>query len=512
MRVTCASWPGRFAIAAIVLAALAGCGGKTRSTIGGTVTGLTGTMVLQNNGGDDLSVSANGPFTFATKVGYNGFYSVTVKTQPAGQSCKVTNGTGTTVVNVREVVVTCTNVYTIGGNVTGLTGTLVLQNNAADNLSLTASGPFTFPTRIAKGSAYAVTVKTQPTGQTCAVTNGSGTANANVTNVAVACATSSGPFAVGGTISGLKAAGLKLEVSAANSVSPASGATTFTLPTALAAGTEFRVGITAQPTGQTCVITTSHGVISTNVTNVPVACIDNVTDPIVGTYRAQITGSLVYITLWADGTYLYASVENNAPCGQNNGNGVEYGVYNYNKTSGAFSIKSAAVDTNGKCGLYDSGAARPLASGTLAKTGTGQSTVLTLTTTAGQVVLTPVPSTASSIVGSFGTPAHQNVWLFLDNGVSKNYLIAETQADTASGGQTAGVEYACYSIATGSITADLSAACQTPDAPTPNGPVDTSGKAGFSSAAAPIPYSIVDANTIQVGGATGTTATRITPN
>ena len=76
-----------------------------------TVTGLTGTMVLQNNGGDDLSVSANGPFTFATKVGYNGLYSVTVKTQPAGQSCKVTNGTGTTmVVNVREVVVMCTNV------------------------------------------------------------------------------------------------------------------------------------------------------------------------------------------------------------------------------------------------------------------------------------------------------------------------------------------------------------------------------------------------------------------
>ncbi len=60
------------------------------------------------------------------------------------------------------------------------------------------------------------------------------------------------------------------------------------------------------------------------------------------------------------------------PADENNGNGVEYGVYNYNKTSGAFSIKSAVVDTNGKCGLYDSGAARPLASGTLAKTGTGK--------------------------------------------------------------------------------------------------------------------------------------------
>ena len=34
-------------------------------SIGGTVSGLSGTVVLQDNGGDDLSVSGNGPFTFA---------------------------------------------------------------------------------------------------------------------------------------------------------------------------------------------------------------------------------------------------------------------------------------------------------------------------------------------------------------------------------------------------------------------------------------------------------------
>src|SRR5512141_3155779 len=33
-------------------------------TVGGTVTGLTGTVVLQNNGQDDLSVTANQAFTF----------------------------------------------------------------------------------------------------------------------------------------------------------------------------------------------------------------------------------------------------------------------------------------------------------------------------------------------------------------------------------------------------------------------------------------------------------------
>ena len=37
-------------------------------SIGGSVSGLSGTVVLQDNGGDDLSVSANGGFTFATKL------------------------------------------------------------------------------------------------------------------------------------------------------------------------------------------------------------------------------------------------------------------------------------------------------------------------------------------------------------------------------------------------------------------------------------------------------------
>src|ERR1700690_4594238 len=80
--------------------------------------------------------------------------------------------------------------YTIGGTVTGLTGSgLVLQDNSGDNLTITASGAFTFKTSIASGKTYSATVLTQPTSpvQTCTVANGSGTASANVTNLAVAC-------------------------------------------------------------------------------------------------------------------------------------------------------------------------------------------------------------------------------------------------------------------------------------------------------------------------------------
>ena len=81
--------------------------------------------------------------------------------------------------------------YTVGGSISGLTGAgLVLRNNAVDNLSVAANATaFTFVTRVNSGSAYDVTVQTQPTGQTCSVLNSSGTASAVVSNVAVACAT-----------------------------------------------------------------------------------------------------------------------------------------------------------------------------------------------------------------------------------------------------------------------------------------------------------------------------------
>jgi hypothetical protein len=85
-----------------------------------------------------------------------------------------------------------TATYTIAGTVSGLTGTdLVLQNNGADSLSITANGSFTFSTAIADGEAYDVTVKNNPTGQFCRIDNSAGAvAGGNVTNVAVTCSSS----------------------------------------------------------------------------------------------------------------------------------------------------------------------------------------------------------------------------------------------------------------------------------------------------------------------------------
>ena len=64
--------------------------------------------------------------------------------------------------------------YSIGGTISGLDGTVVLQNNGGNNLSRSANDAFTFSTSLTSGSNYAVTVLTQPTGQTCAVASGQG--------------------------------------------------------------------------------------------------------------------------------------------------------------------------------------------------------------------------------------------------------------------------------------------------------------------------------------------------
>jgi alpha-tubulin suppressor-like RCC1 family protein len=72
--------------------------------------------------------------------------------------------------------------------VSGLIGSIVLQNNGSGDQTISANGAFSFPAQMI-GTAYAVTVLSHPTGpaQTCSVTNGSGTVTAAITNIAVNC-------------------------------------------------------------------------------------------------------------------------------------------------------------------------------------------------------------------------------------------------------------------------------------------------------------------------------------
>jgi hypothetical protein len=257
-----------------------GAGSQSGFTIGGTVTGLSGAgLVLQNNAGNDLALSANGTFSFTGTLTTGTAYAVTVLTQPANpaQTCTVTNGTGTVATsNITSVAVTCTTgTFPIGGNVSGLVGTgLVLQNNGGDDLAIAGDGGFTFVTPIATGAPYNVTVKTQPANptQTCTVTNGTGSVQGAVTNVAVTCATTA--FTVGGSVSGLSGSGLVLQNNGTEDL-PIAGNGAFAFVTAIASGAPYNVTVKTQPSNplQTCAVANGTGTVSNaSITNVAISC------------------------------------------------------------------------------------------------------------------------------------------------------------------------------------------------------------------------------------------------
>ena len=170
-----------------------------------------------------------------------------------------------------------TTQYSIGGSVSGLSGTgLVLQDNGADNLTVSQNGSFTFVTKVNSGSAYDVTVMTQPSGQTCAVANASGTASATVTNVAVTCTTAN--VTIGGTVSGLTGTGLVLQDNGGDNLAISKNGS-FAFATALASGKAYAVTVATQPSSpsQTCAVTNGTGTTaSSNVTNVTVTCAGSV--------------------------------------------------------------------------------------------------------------------------------------------------------------------------------------------------------------------------------------------
>jgi len=248
-------------------------------SIRGTVSGLTGAgLVLQNNGGNDLPIAGDGPFSFANKLIDGATYAVVVRTQPRGQNCIVRNSTGTiSGADATNLEVACTaNGFSIGGAVTGLAGSgLVLQLNGGNDLSIVSSGPFAFETAVQSGVSYAVSIRKQPTNpsQQCAVSNGSGTVGgSNVTNIAINCVSNS--FTVGGSVSGLTGSGLVVALNGGDDL-PIEGNGTFRFEAPLPSGSQYHVRVTTQPVNptQVCTVAGGDGTIGgTNVNNVRVTC------------------------------------------------------------------------------------------------------------------------------------------------------------------------------------------------------------------------------------------------
>lgn len=243
-------------------------------SIGGTVSGLSGAVTLQLDGANDLEVTEDGEFAFTTKVEDGATYEVTVSSQPSGQLCSVADGQGTATADVSNVVVTCVEAYSVGGQVTGLSGDaqVTLQNSSGDDLTV-GNGTFTFATKVE--DVYDVTVLTQPAGFNCTVTSGSGTATADITDVSVTCVVPA-TYTLGGTVSGIVSGDLILrdfDQPMATKFVTVTADGSFTFPGTRADGYSYQIDIVSNTTGLTCILANDLGnVTGANVTDITVTC------------------------------------------------------------------------------------------------------------------------------------------------------------------------------------------------------------------------------------------------
>lgn len=283
------------------------------ANIGGMLSGLQPNtqVILQNNGGDSLTLTANGSFTFKTPVtGPTDAYKVTVLTQPTNplQICTVTNGSGTATADVASVAVNCVLAYTIGGNVNGVVGTgLILSNTGNEQLTIASNGAFVFKNPVPMGFAYTVSVFQQPASpaQNCVVQpgTGTGTATANVTSVVINCQAVT--FSVGGNVVGLAGVLPNNGPLTDNSFSIQNnlGDTTvisqngpFTFPTPEAYNANYNISVFTGPSTQAqgCTLWNFHGVVTANVNSIVVDCSHNDWTWIDGTKTSRYATKPVY--------------------------------------------------------------------------------------------------------------------------------------------------------------------------------------------------------------------------
>jgi hypothetical protein len=308
------SWPKRLSLATALAAtlALSACGNSGNDispttskaveeppafAVGGTIQGLTKAGLVLTNANETLMVNANAStFTLLSPVSVGSTYEVKIQSQPVGQTCAVSQHTGTIEAAVSNIVVECADqAYSVGGTVSGLSGSVELENGA-DVLTVSANGNFTLA-KVPYGSQYVVKVKTQPASQTCKVTDGNNTmGTAAVTNVNVTCTANA--YTVGGSIATLTKAGLVLVNNGTDELTVAANASAFTMPTSVAVGGDYKITVKTQPKDEICTVSNATGTVaSANVTAISVTCGTNVS-----TY--SFTGSAATYTVPAGVTSL----------------------------------------------------------------------------------------------------------------------------------------------------------------------------------------------------------------
>jgi hypothetical protein len=186
----------------------------TEHSLGGAVSGLfSGASITITNNNESVTLTSDGNFTFPTKLKSGTSYSVSFSVSNAStMSCSIASATGTIQTSdISNVSITCgwgTDYYEVGVSVTGITGSLTVQNNGSESKTITATGLHKFSTRIQTSSSYVVTISSQTAGSVCSFVDPTFTvgtiASANVT-IFITCVTG---YLSGGTIQSVAAVDL----------------------------------------------------------------------------------------------------------------------------------------------------------------------------------------------------------------------------------------------------------------------------------------------------------------
>jgi hypothetical protein len=151
---------------------------------------------------------------------------------------------------------------------------LVLTNNGGSDLAVDQSGRFQFADLVETDSRYDVRVKSVPANvekiEDCVVSNGTGRAVFNVTNIVVNCTIRQ--WDLGGTVIGLDGASGLVLVNGTNRVEVPANATEFKMAR-VSEESPYGVSVLEQPGGRTCSVENGSGIMQAgNVANIVVRC------------------------------------------------------------------------------------------------------------------------------------------------------------------------------------------------------------------------------------------------
>jgi hypothetical protein len=193
-------------------------------------------------------------------------------------------------------------------------------------------------------------------------------------------------------------------------------------------------------------------------------------------------------------------------------NGIEYGVYNWNSTTGSFRVVGAVIDTTGECGFVSDSGGAPF-EGTLTRN--GNSVMVTFTDDDGNpatFTLMAGPNTTGQLFGTYGLP-NGRIYILLGDGTYITTLPQARMTGAPANNYAIGFEHGCFTSTPTTITYNFTNTCVLPAGKLP---IDLNGGWPFKSSAsltATGPYALSgDSLVLYAGTQFAYTVTRVIGN